>query len=87
MFIVAFLPSRLLHFSGDTLWQGEDDKKVVTLIRRNKEVQVHPLTHSLQNLLCNLRFSFNEDQELIQDFAVSSNMCKLEVYGPYGPDF
>ena len=31
---------RLVHFAGDTLWQGEDDKKLVTLIRRNREVQV-----------------------------------------------
>ena len=83
MFIIAFLPSRLLHFAGDTLWQGEDDKKVVTLIRRNKEVQVHPLTHSLQNL-CNLRFSFNEDQELIQDFTVSSSMCKYVIFRNLG---
>ena len=32
--------TRLVHFPGDTLWQGEDDKKLVTLIRRNREVQV-----------------------------------------------
>ena len=31
---------RLVHFAGDTLWQGEDDSKLVTLIRRNREVQV-----------------------------------------------
>ena len=31
---------RLIHFAGDTLWQGEDDQKLVTLIRRNREVQV-----------------------------------------------
>ena len=31
---------RLVHFPGDTLWQGEDDKKLVTLIRKNREVQV-----------------------------------------------
>lgn len=33
--------ARLIHFPGETLWQGEDDKVMVTLIRRNREVQVY----------------------------------------------
>ena len=27
---------RLLHFTGETLWQGADDKVVISLLRRNR---------------------------------------------------
>ena len=37
----TFHLARLIHFPGETLWQGEDDKAMVTLIRRNREVQVY----------------------------------------------
>lgn len=32
---------RLLHFSGETLWQGKDDQVVITLLRRNREIQIY----------------------------------------------
>jgi len=36
---------RLLHFAGETLWQGADDKVVISLLRRNREIQVY-FTHT-----------------------------------------
>jgi len=32
---------RLLHFAGETLWQGADDKVVISLLRRNREIQIY----------------------------------------------
>ena len=31
---------RLLHFQGETLWQGADDNVVISLLRRNRSVYI-----------------------------------------------
>ena len=44
---------RLLHFAGETLWQGADDKVVISLLRRNRlAAQLHVSVSSLHTVLC-----------------------------------
>jgi hypothetical protein len=47
---------RLLHFPGETLWQGQDDGAVVTLLRKNRFVGLIILNDALEcRHLCHVK--------------------------------
>ena len=56
---------RLLHFAGETLWQGADDKVVISLLRRNRLAAAPCLRVSMLSLAREIQVYFTHTKRLL----------------------
>ena len=57
---------RLLHFQGETLWQGADDNVVISLLRRNRSVYIEERKdHCWHFVFREIQVYFNHTKRLL----------------------